>query len=212
MDWGDWHQRYELSTSLAARLRIVREQITVAINECSAGPLTIVSLCAGDGRDVIGALAGHQRRSDISVWFLDIHAESLARGQVIAEQAGLAGQVRFIETDAGLMENYAGMVPADIVLLSGFLGCIRQQDILGLIASLPMLCKSGGFVIWNKHLVANGGPATVPVIREMLERELFEEVHFQITESDGYAVGRVRFCGKSCALDLARRLFEFEDK
>ncbi|CAN5909888.1 hypothetical protein BH11VER1_BH11VER1_09820 [soil metagenome] len=210
MDWSDWHQRYDLSTSLAVRLRIVIEQIAAAIDECSAGPVTIVSLCAGDGRDVIGALAEHKRRADINAWLLDTHKDSLARGEALAEEQGLAGQLRFLEADAGLLGNYANIVPADIILLSGFLGHIRQHDIPSLIASLPMLCKVGGFVIWNKHLVANDGPVAVLAIREILARAQFEEIQFQVTEIDGYAVGRARFCGRSLELDATRVFFEFE--
>ncbi len=209
MDWTDWHQRYDTSDSLAARLNIVREQVVAAIDECPVGPVTIVSLCAGDGRDVIAALTEHPRREDASAWLLDTHLESLVRGEAMAEQARIAGQVRFIQADAGLAASYAGLAPADIVLLSGFLGHIRREDIPCLIANLPMLCKTQGFVIWNKHLVANGGPATVPAIREKLESVRFEEVYFQATGPEGYAVGRACFRGKSIELEPARLLFEF---
>src|SRR4051794_39359363 len=112
MNWSAWHTKYEKSPSLTSRLRIVRAQIVAALDECAAGPVTIVSLCAGDGRDVIEALRQHKRRSDTLAWLLDTDEESLARGATSVAEAGLENHVRFVQADAGLACNYLGKVPA----------------------------------------------------------------------------------------------------
>jgi amino acid adenylation domain-containing protein len=209
MDWNEWYKQYDSFPSLQARRRIVCEQIAATLDDCPAGPIRIVSICAGDGRDLIGALLNHSRRNDVAAWLLDNHAESIARERAAAEQAGLERQLRFLEADAARMGNYAGAVPADLVLLSGFLGHLRHNDVPRLIESLPMLCRTGGWAIWNRHLVMHKGREQVPAIRELFRRARFEEVHFETTAPDGFAVGRGRFAGRVKPLDPARVLFEF---
>jgi hypothetical protein len=138
LNWDEWHRQYELTPSLQARLRIVRAQIGTALREFPAGPVRVISLCAGDGRDLIGALQNHPRREDVLAWLLDNHSESLNRGKSFASEAGLERQIHFLEADAGLAASYAGLVPADLVILSGFLGHLPHEDVSSLINSLPM--------------------------------------------------------------------------
>ena len=78
-----------------------------------------------------------------------------------------------------------------------------------LIANLPMLCKKGGWVIWNRHLLIHKGRGQVPAIREFFQKSSFEEIHYETTDSGGFAVGRVRFDGQVLPLDTARVLFQF---
>ena len=209
MDWSAWHKQYDSFPNLEARLRIVREQIVATLDDCPAGPIQIISICAGDGRDLIGALQNHSRRDNVTAALLDQDAESLARGRLAAAAAGLEQQLRFINADATLAANYAGMVPADLVLLSGFLGHMRHGDVPGLIRSLPMFCKTGGSVIWNRHLVLYDGRQQVRVIRELFRQSAFAEVHHEATAPDGFAVSRARFTGQPVTLDTMRVLFEF---
>ncbi len=209
MDWDEWYRQYDVVPSLQARLRIVCEQIIATLDECPPGPISIVSVCSGDSRDLVGALQHHSRRTDVTAMLVDNHPESIARGKAAADQAGLGRQLRFLEADATLAGNYAGAVPADLVLLSGFLGHLPHHDIPRLIESLPMLCQTGGWTIWNRHLVLHDGRDQVPVIRDLLRRAEFSEVHFETTAPDGFAVGRARFSGQARLLDHARVLFEF---
>ena len=62
-EWLEWHRRYDSEAGLAARLRLVQEEIRVALDRCPPGPIAIVSICAGDGRDLLGALRDHPRRA-----------------------------------------------------------------------------------------------------------------------------------------------------
>jgi len=209
MNWDAWHKNYDNLPGLQERLRLVVEQTVAALDACPPGPIRIISLCAGDGRDVVGALQNHPRRRDVTAWLLDNHTETIARGRVIAREAGLGEQLRFVEADASLARNYAGAVPADIVLLSGFLGHLRHENVPGLIAGLPMFCKPGGWVIWNRHLLLHDGGAQVPAIRKCFQRTKFEEAFFEAPEPNGFAVGRVKFAGQPAPLDASRVLFEF---
>ncbi len=209
MSWSEWHKSYQTSVALLTRLRVVRQQIRAAVDECAEGPVRIVSICAGDGRDVIEALSDHPRREDVTAALLDTDAESLERGRAAAREAGLDRQLHFLCADATAAESYAGMVPADVILISGVMGHVDEANIPHFLGSLPMLCKTGGFLVWNRGLVANRGAEHVRLIRDILLRLEFEERHYEVATRKGFVIGRSRFDGKNLPLDPKRKIFEF---
>lgn len=59
-NWIQWHTKYEdLSSSLSRRLAVVRKRIAEALDQLPQGNIRAVSMCAGDGRDLLGVLADH---------------------------------------------------------------------------------------------------------------------------------------------------------
>jgi hypothetical protein len=59
-DWYAWHADYDVpGAALARRLAAVQEQVRTALDGARPGRLRAISVCAGQGRDLIGALAGH---------------------------------------------------------------------------------------------------------------------------------------------------------
>jgi len=65
-DWVAWHAAYDdPSSPLSARLRCVRSHLSEAIDRVPSGQVSLVSLCAGQGHDVIGVLPHHPRRGDV---------------------------------------------------------------------------------------------------------------------------------------------------
>ena len=57
-DWAAWHGRYDdPALSLSRRLGAVQARIRDALDQAGPGRIRLVSLCAGDGRDVLGVLA-----------------------------------------------------------------------------------------------------------------------------------------------------------
>lgn len=209
IDWNHWYKDYETSPSLRVRLKLVSEQIALMLHECPPGPIKILSLCAGDGRDVLSALHQHPRQADVSATLVDNHPESLARGREMAAQHNLSAQTNFIAADAGLAQTYEGIGHADLVLLSGFLGHLRHEDALKLISRLPMLAKNGGSVIWSRHILLHDGAEQVTRLRREFRKHHFEEIHFDTTAEDGFAIGRVRFLGRSTPLDVTQKFFDF---
>jgi hypothetical protein len=56
-DWYTWHDDYDdPATALARRLAAVQEQIRLTLDAAPPGPLAAISLCAGQGRDLLGVL------------------------------------------------------------------------------------------------------------------------------------------------------------
>jgi len=61
-DWHEWHAAYDNPDSgLARRLSWVQDRIRAALDAAPAGQVRAISLCAGQGRDLIGALAEYQK-------------------------------------------------------------------------------------------------------------------------------------------------------
>ena len=212
MNWDHWYQAYADSPSLQARLRIVCQHLAATLGQCAPGPIRVLSLCAGDGRDLIEVLPHHGRRADVRAWLIDAHPESIARGRRAAAAAGLQGQLQFRQGDAGQARSYADIGRVDVVIISGFLGHLHHEEARRLIASLPMLLEPGGWVIWSRHLVMNDGRGQVPTIQALLHQRAFAQAHVDTTAADGFAVGRARFTGAAVPLDTQHVLFRFPDR
>lgn len=209
MNWNHWHKHYDVAADFQGRLQVVGDCITAALSECPAGPIRVVSMCAGDGRDLLNALAGHSRRDDITAWLLDTHHASLERGKGLAASAGLEQRVHFLRADAALAHSYRDLIPVDVLILSGMLGHLRNASVPDFLQALPMLCRPGTSLIWSRHLVIHGGQQQAPLIRQVLSRAGFRELGYHQTSATGFAVGRSRFEGAVPAFAPERVLFEF---
>jgi hypothetical protein len=64
---------YEVSDSaLAGRLVVVQAQIRAALDQIALGPVRAISVCAGQGHDLIRVLAEHSRRDDVSALLVEL--------------------------------------------------------------------------------------------------------------------------------------------
>ncbi|SEH03324.1 hypothetical protein SAMN05444920_13542 [Nonomuraea solani] len=62
-DWVAWHDHYDVpGSALERRLAVVRRWVGAALDE---GASRVVSLCAGQGRDLLPVLAAHPRRAQV---------------------------------------------------------------------------------------------------------------------------------------------------
>jgi hypothetical protein len=146
-DWAQWHEAYgEPDSSLAQRLMVVQERIRDAVSSAAPGPIRIVSMCAGDGRDLIGALLDHPRRADVRARLLELNSELVQRGRAAAWNG-----IEFVAGDAAVTDHYAGAVPADVVLACGVFGNISDADVARTVTAMQELCTTGGAVIWTRH-------------------------------------------------------------
>ena len=205
-DWVEWHQLYDAPDSpLSRRLVIVQRAIREALDRAPAGPVPVVSLCAGQGRDLIGAIADHPRRHDVIARLVELDERNTDVAQAAARSLGLE-QVNVVIDDAGVTGAYAGAVPARLVLACGVFGNIEDSDIVGTIRILPQLCASDAEVIWTRH---RRQPDLTPTIRRWFEDGCFDEVSFEAPEDDVFGVGVQRFRGAPKPLARGARLFTF---
>ena len=172
-DWYAWHDDYDRPGSgLAQRLEWVRERVRVALDAAPPGPLRAISLCAGQGRDLIGALAGHPRRADVTARLVELDPRNTEVARRLAAEAGLPG-VQVVTGDAALTSQYAGLVPAGLVLACGLFGNLVNADIEATIGYCTQLCATGGTVIWTRGRGARGAPDLVPQVCAWFEERGF---------------------------------------
>lgn len=107
----------------------------------------LVSLCAGQGHDVVGVLEHHLRRDEVAAVLVEADPRNAELGRRRAAAAGLA-QVEVREADASRLESFADALPADVLLLCGIFGNVSEADIERTAAAAPALCAAGATVIF----------------------------------------------------------------
>lgn len=193
-DWFEWHQEYDdPSSAISLRLARVVAHLAVALDRAPAGPVSVVSLCAGQGHDVIGALAGHPRRGDARAVMVELDPRNARCARERAAAIGLA-QVEVRQSDASRLASFADALPADVLLLCGIFGNVSDADIERVVRAAPALCAHGATVIWTRHRRA---PDLTPRIRAWFAASGFAEVAFDALATDRLtAVGVHRLSGR----------------
>jgi hypothetical protein len=180
-DWVDWHLGYDdPASALSARLECVRSHLRQALDDAPSGPLRLVSLCAGQGRDVLAVLPGHQRRDDVMALLVELDHRNAALARRTATRAGLA-QVQIREADASLVANYADYLPADILLLCGIFGNVSDADIERTVKVAAALCAPRATVLWTRHRRI---PDLTPSLRAWFAQAGFDEVAFESLDTE----------------------------
>jgi hypothetical protein len=205
-DWDSWHADYsDPSSLLSERLRLVQRHIADWLDASAPAPVTVLSSCAGDGRDLLGVLEGRKDANRVTATLIEADARNAQRATDHIVRTGLTNvQVRC--TDAGTGNAYLGAAPADLVLLCGIFGNIADEDVHRTIAATPQLCDRNARVIWTRHRQA---PDLTPRIRQWFRQHRFEEEHFDAPDHAIYSVGVHRFMGVPEPLETEQHLFTF---
>jgi hypothetical protein len=205
-DYVSWHDAYDDPTSgLSWRLSRVRHHIAAALERTAGRPLTAVSLCAGDGRDLIGVLSSRTDAGRVAVSLVEMNPELAGRARDAAQ--GLP--VRVLTADAGDPSVYAGLVPADLVLLVGIFGNIPDPDLENLIRSAPAFCRPGATVIWSRGRDEDIHDLN-DAVRAWFTESGFAEIAYEEHDTpDRPSMGVMRYEGEPVPLDGTRRLFTF---
>jgi Putative methyltransferase len=206
-DWAAWHAAYDdPSSPLSMRLRLVCERLSDALDQASPGPVRLISLCAGQGRDVLGVLPGHPRRRDVSALLVEADPRNVTQARHRAAEAGLT-QVEVREADAGRLASFADALPADVLLLCGIFGNVSTSDIQRTVEAAPALCAPGATVLWTRHRRA---PDLTPQIRAWFHASGFDEVAFDAPDTDALtSVGVNRLATPPVASLPGEPLFAF---
>ena len=208
--WVRWHAPYDdPGSNLSLRLQTVQAMVRAVLDTFPPerdDPIRIVSLCAGQGRDIIDVVATHPRRALVSALLVELDPALVAFARTRADAAGVGGQVRVLEGDASLTHWYEDLVPADLVLACGVFGNISASDIAATVRALPGFLRSGAHVIWTRH---RRPPDATPAIRADFAAAGFDEVAFVAPEGTVMTVGHHRLTGPATSFDPGRKLFEF---
>jgi hypothetical protein len=200
-DWQQWHRAYDAPDSpLSQRLAAVQGYIRSVLDTAPPGPIRVVSMCAGEGRDLLGVLADHPRAGDVHGRLVELDPDLAA---IAFEHA--PPTVEVVVGDAGITDVYEGAVPADLVLACGVFGNVSDADVFNTVQMLPMLCAPGATVIWTRH---RRPPDLTPALLEE-----FEQAGFEALGTAGgatmFGVGMHRFTGLPSDFRPHLRLFTF---
>lgn len=193
--WQEWHAPYDdPSSSLSARLACVRTHVSSWLAGRDGG--TVVSACAGQGRDLL-PLPPYVRARLVELDPANATVASAAAGP----------DVEVVVADAGLTDAYAGAVPADLVMMCGVFGNVTDEDVRRTVTSLPMLCAPGATVIWTRHRMP---PDLTPAIRGWFADAGFDERAFDTPDDvASWSVGVHVLAGEPATFREGVRLFAF---
>jgi hypothetical protein len=206
-DWIEWHRRYDdPNSSLSQRLTAVAGMIRGALDAARPGPIHVLSLCAGDGRDLVLGAAGHARAADLD-------GRLVERDPDLAEKAasniaGLSSGSSVLCADAAETARYVDALPVDLLLLCGIFGNVSDDDIERTIAAVPAMCSAGATVIWTRH---RRPPDITPTIRELFDDAGCRSLGVVSPGEGGFAVGGERVGRTTAPGPLPERLFTFRD-
>jgi hypothetical protein len=204
-DWIAWHRDYETGGPLARRLAIVQAQVARAVQERGDRPIRVLSMCSGEGRDLIEPIAGLGAHDRVRGRLVELDPTLAGRARDAITAARLDGlEVR--EGDAGASTAYEGATPADLVLVCGVFGNISDDDIRRTVRTLPTLCAAGATVIWTRH---RRPPDATPAIRRWFRAAGFRHEAFIRVPDSPASVGVERFVGTPAPFVAGERLFEF---
>jgi hypothetical protein len=187
MDWKAWYRGYDDPASdLSQRLVIVRRCIGEALDALATPAPRVLSLCAGDGRDLLPELAARPSlHADALVVELD---PDLAAGARTAAASLSLDSVRVVCADAGDPEVFGSRLPVDLLLLCGIFGNIEEADIRATVAAAAAMVAPGGYAIWTRGPMQ---PDLRPTIRGWFIDAGFEEISYD-GEPAPYGIGMAR--------------------
>ena len=201
-DWREWHAAYDDPDSrLSRRLAVVQQLIRDALDGMPPGPIRVISVCAGEGRDLLGVLADHPRAGDVTGRLVELDPDLAARAR-----ANAPAGIDVACGDASATAAYKGAVPADLVLVCGVFGNVVDDDVEHTVRTLPSLCAPGATVIWTRH---RREPDLTVAVRRWFSECGFDEVAFVGSDDFLFGVGAHRLTGPPAPFDTDVTLFTF---
>ena len=202
--WYQWHAQYDdLHSPDTDRLEVVQELIIAAIDRAPAGPLTAVSACAGQARDLLPVLIHHPRGRDVGARMIELDPLNASFLTAALGSTDLV-DVEVVIADAGTIDSYIGSVPADLVLLCGVFSNIDLDDAQRTVDAATALCRPGGIVVWSSY---GAQLAHADEVVALFEDRAFERM--ALRRSAEFVVASHRYVGPQRSLPAHARFFGF---
>lgn len=206
VDWVAWHWPYsDPHSPLSQRLAIVKSFIKSWLEKEQGHTKQILSLCAGQGRDILDVLELMPDQRTLNALLIESDYRNTKVASERVRDLGLVN-VEIRGEDAGNSNSFAGATPANLVLLCGVFGNISDQDIFRTVDFLPQLCAAGATVIWTR---SRRDPDITPDIRSLFGKKGFVEQAFVAPSGELFSVGVNSFEGEPLPLTLGEQLFTF---
>ena len=205
-DYVAFHDQYDDPRSgLYLRLLAVQDLIGAVLDEAPPGPVRVISMCAGQGRDLIGVARRHRRGRDLTGLLVEAEPRNVAAARDAITRDDLGG-LTVTQGDAGQAAAYSGAVPADLVLACGIFGNISHQDIERTIGFLPALCAPGATVLWTRHPEP---AALLDKIQDWFAGAGFRPGPLVLPPGNLFSVGSARLTGTPPPFRPGEQLFTF---
>lgn len=205
-DYLAWHDDYDRPGSpLHLRLLVVQDLIATALDERPPGPIRVISMCAGQGRDLLTVARRHRRGDDLGGRLVENDRRNVDAARAEIADAGMTG-LEVVEADAGRSDAYLGATPADLVLACGIFGNVTDDDVKTTVECMPALCAPDAWVIWTR---APRGDDILARIQDWFDDEGFAPRALVVCEGDLFGVGAAQFHGSGAEAEPGVRLFDF---
>ena len=203
-DYLAWHEEYDRpGSALHLRLLVVQDLIAAALDEAAPGVVRVLSMCAGQGHDLVTVARRHRRGRDLQGRLVELDPRNVAAARAAISTAGLDG-LEVVAGDAGLIDSYVGATPADLVLACGIFGNITDDDVHRTIEVLPSLCAAGAWVIWTR---APRGDAILDTIQTWFADVGFEPRAVIVGQGNLFGAAAGQFGGTPAPMRPGGRLF-----
>jgi hypothetical protein len=191
-DYLAWHRDYENADSdLSRRLNVVQAEIRRALPPTPTTDFNVVSICAGQAHDIIGALSGYPHADRVKGRLVELNPHNVAEIRAKVAAAGL--DLEAVEGDAADTSLYERAVPADLVLAVGIFGNISDRDVYATVDALPQFCRPGATLLWSRG--RRNQPDITPRIRRRFIDAGFLETAFHAPPDANFQVGVGRYEG-----------------
>ena len=204
-DYVRWHDGYERPGSrLHRRLQVVVRYIHRALDELPSGEVRTISMCAGQGIDILTAVEGHPRAGDLTGRLVELDPQNVEIAQARIDELGV--RLEAVAGDASTSSAYVDVVPADLVLACGIFGNVSEEDIERTVRFLPSLCAPGAWVLWTRN------PRDADLVARFqgwLEEVGLEQVDVEIAPDGKYGVGVNRLVVEPPPFTAGQHLFTF---
>ena len=205
-DWLQWLDQYDRPRSpLSQRLLAVQRLIGKHLDATTPAPVAVLSICAGDGRDIVDVLAERGDAARVEATLIELEPQLCLLARARVRRAGLGGIV-VRRADAGTTTSFAGLGRADLVILVGVFGNMREEDAQTTIAMLPAFCAAEALVVRARYNEA----APIAALRTIFAAEGFAETYSSRFNAV-YHVGAHRLARAPTALPAEARFFSFRN-
>ena len=154
MTWNDWHIIYNDKESAPYKRSIITQELVNNYLNIHKKNIIILSICSGQARDILPAIAGREDKDRITTYLLDIDKDCLEYAQEYARIHDIPN-VHTINKDASLKESYDDIPKVDLIVICGLFGHLVPEDIATTALFLQTLIEDNATVIWSRNKFFN---------------------------------------------------------
>ena len=174
MTWNDWHIIYDDKESAPYKRSIITQELVNNYLNIHKKNIIILSICSGQARDILPAIAGREDKDRITTYLLDIDKDCLEYAQEYARIHDIPN-VHTINKDASLKESYDDIPKVDLIVICGLFGHLVPEDIATTALFLQTLIEDNATVIWSRNKFFNDHSDN---IRNIFNQLSYKEIDF----------------------------------